>query len=184
MNKKILAIGVALMAVAMLATPVTACWLNKIPVTFDSDIIMGQFPDWWLRGNVIHGIDGTLIYENCILTGDGITLDDGAGLSTYNYHINVKGVEPTPGPPQFIFGKGVLHYKLEIAFDGGTFKGNQWVVGEFKVFDSGFVLPWNSHGFAVLRGTGAYRGWKWVFSDVTINGVPQFEAYMLIPKLP
>jgi len=181
MSKKILVITVALLAVAMLATPVIAISPKKIAVTFYADVSLGPFPYWWLRGDVIHGRDGTLNFDNCILTGDGITLDGGVGLKTYDYNINVNGIEPTPGPPLAITGKGVLRYSLVIDFGDGTFEGNHELRGEFKVFDSGYVHPYNCFGHAVYHGTGDYLGWTWVMSDLTINGVPQFEAYILIP---
>jgi hypothetical protein len=183
MSQKVLMTVLALTAATvMLATPVTAISPKKIAVTFYADVSLGQFPDWWLGGDVIHGRDGTLDFDNCILMGDGINLICGSGTKTYDYDLNVKGVEPTPGPPLAIYGEGVLHYTLVIDFgDGNTFEGNHELRGEFKVFDSGYVHPWNSFGQAVYRGTGDYLGWTWVMSDVTINGVPQFEAYMLIP---
>jgi len=187
MNKKVLLIGVALISIAMLTTLVMADSPNKIEVNFDGDFSGGQFPDWWLRGDVQHGRNGIMVWENCILTGSGINLVVGRLVKTYNYDINVKGVEPTiPPPPNFRFGKGVLHYKVEVVFEDGTFVGNHMISGEFKVMNSGFVLPWNSDGYAVYHGTGDYLGWTWVMSDVTVNGAPQFEAYILIPepKLP
>ena len=184
MNKKVLMMIFALTtAMAMLTTQVMAISPKKVAVTFDADVSLGQFPDWWLRGDIIHGRDGTLIFENCEVTGMDVNLAGGSGgVKTYDYDINVKGVEPTPGLPIFIFGEGVLHYSLVIDFgEGNTFQGNHELRGEFKVFDSGYVHPWNCFGYAVYRGTGDYHGWTWVMSDVTINGIPQFEAYMLIP---
>jgi hypothetical protein len=182
MNKKVLGIAVILMAVAIFVTPVMAISPNKIEVSFEDGAFTGVFPDWELKGDVQHGRNGIMVWEDCDITGDNINLEGGILSKTYNYDINVQGVEPPTPPPNFRFGKGVLHYKTEIVFDDGTFEGNHMVSGEFKVFNSGFVLPWNSDGYAVYHGTGAYRGWKWVMSDVTINGVPQFEGYMLIPK--
>jgi hypothetical protein len=188
MNKKISGICVVLMAAAMLVIPVMALSTKKIEVSFEPGPFFGDsFPDWEMRGDVQHGRNGIMGWEECDITGDGINLVDGTLTKTYDYDINMYGVEPTiPPPPNFRFGTGVLHYKVELVFDDGTFEGNHMVSGEFKVFNSGFVLPWNSDGYAVYHGTGAYLGWTWVMSDVTVNGVAQFEAYMQIPqsKLP
>lgn len=187
MNKQVLGICIFLLAAAALAIPVMGLSPNGIEVSFESGAFFGSFPDWEMRGDVQHGRNGIMGWEDCAITGDGINLVGGILTKTYNYDINVKGVEPTiPPPPNFRLGKGVLHYKVEILFDDGTFEGNHMISGGFKVFNSGFVLPWNSDGYAVYRGTGAYIGWTWVMSDVTVNGAPQFESYMLIPssKLP
>ena len=188
MNKKVLGVCVVLMAVAMLAIPVMASATEKIEVSFESGPFFGVcFPVWKMRGDVQHGRNGIMGWEDCDITGVGISLVDGTLTKTYDYDINVYGVEPTiPPPPNFRLGKGVLHYKGELEFDDGTFEGNHVITGEFQVFNSGFVLPYNSEGHAVYRGTGAYLGWTWVMSDVTVNGEAQFEAYMQIPqsKLP
>jgi hypothetical protein len=182
MNKNIFVIILALTApLAVFAVPVIATSTRKIPVTFSAIVTRDQDPIPWPSGDVIHGRKGTLDFDNCVITGDDITLEGGVGVKTYDYDINVKGVELTPGPPLAINGKGVLRYSLVIDFGDGTFEGKHELRGEFKVFDSGYVHPYNCFGYAVYRGTGDYLGWTWVMSDVTINGVPQFEAYILIP---
>ena len=184
MNRNVFLIFMVLMSASMSTIPVMANSPNKIAVTFVSDpAIRIRLPDWILSGDVQHGRNGILVWENCILTGDDINLVGGVLLKTCNYDINVKGVEPSPPPaPNFRFGKGVAHYKIEIVFADGTFEGNHMVSGEFRVMNKGPALPWNTDGYAVYHGTGVYRGWTWVTSDVTVNGVPQFQSYMLIPK--
>ena len=169
---------------ATLTIPVMASSPNKMEINFDSDTAtMIKHADWVMRGDVQHGRNGIMVYENCIVTVNGITLEDGTLTKTYSYDINVKGVERTiPPPPNFRFGKGVLHFKCVTEFPDGSFIGNHMISGEFKVMNSGFAFPWNSDGYAVYHGTGAYRGWTWVLKDKTVNGVAQFEAYMLIPK--
>ena len=170
----------------ILTTPVLALPPNKIEVIMVAGAYTHVPTDWELRGDVQHGRNGLMIWEDCIVTGDGIYLEGGVLTKTYNYDINVKGIEPTP-TVKFRLGKGVLHYEVEIVFEDGTFKGNHMVSGEFRVRNSdGFVRPWNSDGYAVYRGTGAYLGWTWVFRDVTTDGSGLFESYMLIPesKLP
>ena len=183
MKNKVLVLGLALLFLAVLATPVMAKSSKKFEINFDSDpakII--KHAEWVLKGDVQHGRNGIMVYENCIATVNGITMEDGTLTKTYSYDINVKGVEPTiPPPPNFRFGKGVLHFKCVTEFADGAFIGNHMISGEFKVMNSGFALPWNSDGYAVYHGTGAYLGWTWVLRDKTINGVAQFESYMLIP---
>jgi len=179
MNKKILEFALALLFLAMLLAPVIALPPSKIEVTVEAGAYSDAPPDWELRGNVAHGRNGLMMWEDCVVTGDGIHLEEGILTKTYSYDINVKD---SPFHPMRYMGKGVLHYEVEIVFDDGTFKGNHMVSGEFRVRKSdGFVLPWNSDGYAVYHGTGAYLGWTWILRDRTINGVAQFESYMLIP---
>ena len=186
MNKNVLGICVVLMCATMLTIPVMAISPNKIEVTLVAGTYTHVPTDWELRGDVQHGRNGLMIWEDCVVTGDGIYLEGGTLTKTYNYDINVKGVEPTP-TVKFRLGKGVLHYKVEIVFEDGTFEGNHMISGQFRVRNSdGFVRPWNSDGYAVYHGTGAYLGWTWVLRDVTTDGSGIFESYMLIPqsKLP
>lgn len=186
MNKKVLGICAILLAAATLAIPVMASPPSKIEVTLVAGAYTHVPPDWELRGDVQHGRNGLMIWEDCIVAGDGIYLEGGVLTKTYNYDVNVKGVEPTP-TVKFRMGKGVLHYQVEIAFEDGTFEGNHMISGEFRVRNSdGFVRPWNSDGYAVYHGTGAYLGWTWVLRDVSTGGSGVFESYILMPqsKLP
>jgi hypothetical protein len=180
MNKKVLGICVILLAADTLSIPVMASSPNKIEVTLTTGAYSDVTQDWELRGNVAHGRNGLMIWEDCVVTGDGIYLEGGILTKTYSYDINVKDSPPSP---QRWIGKGVLHYEVEIVFQDGTFKGNHILSGEFRVRKSdGFVRPWNTIGYAVYYGTGTYLGWTWVLIDVSTNGEAVFESYILIPE--
>ena len=185
MNRKILGIAVFLLAVAMLATPVMALSPNKIEVTLGGGTIVDfSPPDWWLNGDVQHGRNGMLLYENVGLIGDGINLVGGSMSQIADYDVNVKGEEPQPQTPRY--GKGVMHYRLELTFADGSFIGSNTLHGEFRVSYMGTATLWNGDSHALLHGTGAYAGWTWVFTGETEDGDVEFEAYMIIakPKLP
>jgi hypothetical protein len=183
MNRNVFLIFMVLMSASMLTIPVMALSPNKIEASFEAGTFTGSFPDFEIRGDIQHGRNGIMVWEDCSITGDDINLVGGTLSKTYSYDINVKGVEPTPPPPMIPrYGKGVLHYTVEVVFEDGTFVGNHMVSGEFKLNPYGYANPWNSDGYAVYHGTGAYLGWIWVTSDVTVYGEPQFESYMLIPK--
>jgi hypothetical protein len=187
-KSKVLVIAVALLAVAMLATPVMSISPNKIEVEFDGIITDASPPELvWLHGDVQHGRNGWIFYEDCSIMGDGVNLVGGSMSQIADYDINVKGVEPTPPPPPiFRYGKGVMHYRLNLTFADGSFIGSNTLHGEFRVSPLDTAALWNGGSHALLRGTGAYAGWTWVFTAETVNGVADFEAYMIIaePKLP
>jgi len=189
-NKKVLVIAVALMAVAMLATPlfgtVSACgqrkWgqaTEKIPVTFGG-IITPSPPEVWGRcGNWYYGRGGTLSYDKfaIIATGVGALLTQGSSLWTANYIVNANN------------GKGVLCWKVVVTFPasalyeaGGGFEGYVTQFGEFSVNkDTGSVSQNNGCRYGVLRGTGDYEGWKLVISGETTDGETTFENYLYKP---
>jgi len=180
LKKKILVIAITLMFVAMLATPVIASSPNRIEITFDHGPYFEEESDWEKKGNVVHGRNGLMWWEDCVITGEGINLVGGTNYKTYSYDINVKN---SPPHPMRWLGNGVLHYEAEVVFDDGTFTGNHILSGEFRVRKSdGWVRPWNTRGYGVYHGTGAYLGWIWVTSDITTEGDAVFESYMLIPK--
>ena len=172
------------MAVAMLTTPVMAISPNRIEVSLGQLSIVGSSPpDWWLHGDVQHGRNGWVLYDPVVLTGDGINLVGGSMLQIADYDINVKGVEPTPPPPPIPrYGKGVMHYRLNLTFADGSFIGSNTLHGEFMVSPIGTAMLRNGDSHALLRGTGAYAGWTWVFTGETVNGIVEFESYMIIPK--
>jgi hypothetical protein len=187
MNKKVLVIAVALMAVAMLATPlfgtVNACGnrrcekqTEKIPVQLGGPYTLSP-PEVKVCGNLQIGRGGTMYYPGpfaivdlrttppTLLVGGGLT----TSLWTVDYVVNTKT------------GKGVVYYDVVITIPSkGTFEGNIIVLGKFSIAGL-YVKHEEGFRYGVLRGTGDYEGWKLVLSGKTTGGVTTWENYMYKP---
>lgn len=191
-NKKVLAITAALMAIAMLATPVMAASPKKIPVTIGEGSYSFTLPTefWITEDNVAHGRGDTMIREGFSITGDGISLT-GTRTAYGKYNANLNNPGETVQPPGFPFpvplGKGMRQWKIVIDLgDGNTFEGNMIARGTQWVVPTGPMAGWSAlydgYQHVVLQGTGDYQGWTFVSHRARINGVTQpREAYMLIP---
>jgi hypothetical protein len=185
MNKKIVVIALAIMAVAMLATPllgtVSACghrnWgqtTEKIPVKFGGPFTASP-PEFKTCGDVQIGRGGTLTYPGPYAiwdTRDGTFIIAGPAITslwTANYVVNLKT------------GKGVLCYDVVITIPSkGTFEGYVIQFGIFSVAGP-YVNQEEGFRFGVLRGTGEYKGWKLVISGETTDGMTTFENYLYKP---
>jgi hypothetical protein len=201
-NKKVLVIAVALMAVAMLATPLfgtaEACGdrgrggkpTEKIPVLIGPKIGgpsgIQTLPEVKVCRNVQIGRDGTTYYPVYGISkiDTGPWLFPASSLWTLNYIIYLKNMT---------FGRGIVQYHVVITFPSetyvgdpipeGTFEGNIILLGEFKLYgqDNKLAAHYNGYRYGVLRGDGGFEGWKLVISGETTNGVPDVEMYMLKP---
>jgi hypothetical protein len=204
MNRKVLVIAMALMAVAMLATPlfgtVSACghrsWgrpTEKIPVAIGAPMdVPGPgytltLPEVSYCGNWQFGRGAIMDYPAYgVATEYGPWLVGGSSLWTGDYIVNLETK------------KGVFLWKVVITFPGGTyedeegewgpievpsgtFKGCVILYGEFKLFPNGAAGHFNGYRYGVLWGTDEYRGWKLVISGETTNGVSDLEMYMYKP---
>jgi hypothetical protein len=196
MNKKVLVIAVALMAVAMLATPlfgvVSACghrgrWgqpTEKIEITAFGPLGSYSAPEYWIRRNIIHGRGATCNAPTLI------------SWQTPPYLPSNPNADPTKylfGPSEWIAdydvnlktGKGVLRYTVEITLTGGTFKGTINLHGTFAILnpepDVYYANQLSGFRRGVLHGSGDYKGWKLVISGETTDGTTTFENYLYKP---
>jgi len=191
LNKKILVMALAILAVAMLATPlfgtVSACgygsWgqpKEKIPVRFGGPFEVSE-PDVRVCENVQIGRGGTLYYYGpyaivdirttppTLLVGGGHT--GATSLWTANYVVNLKT------------GRGVNYYDVVITIPSkGTFEGYVIQFGIFSIAGP-YVNQQEGFRFGMLRGTGDYEGWKLVISGETTDGVTTLESYMYRPAI-
>jgi hypothetical protein len=206
MNKKVLVMAVALMAVAMLATPlfgtVSACghgsWgqpTEKIPVLIGPPMStppppppVTSLPEVKVCRNVQIGRGGTTYYSKYGVSkvGVGPWLIGASSLWTLNYIIYLKNMT---------FGKGIVQYHVVITFPSetyvgdpipeGTFEGDIILLGEFKLYGPGDPLPlpahYNGYRYGVLRGDGDFEGWKLVISGKTTDALFVPEMYMFKP---
>jgi hypothetical protein len=200
-NKKVLVMAVALMVVAMLATPlfgtVSACghgeWgqqIEKIPVNLGWMSGVPSPPEvWGVCGNWQYGRGGKLSYSGFFVVDIRtspvtILLMGGSSLWTGDYIVNLKN------------GRGVLSWKVVITFPGGVYLGGTLVVpsgtfegyvtqfGEFSIDETtGSAAQVSGLRYGVLRGDGGYDGWKLVISGKTSEGTgtTTFENYMYRP---
>ena len=186
MNKKILAMALAILAVTMLATSllgtVNACvhrrWgqsLEKIPVKFGGPFTPSP-PEIKKCGNVQIGRGGTLNYPGPYAiwdTRDGTFIIGPltTSLWTANYIVNLET------------GKGVLFYDVVITIPSkGTFEGYVIEFGTFSIAGPAISLQ-DGFKYGVLRGTGDYEGWKLVVSIQVTGGVATPENYLYKPAI-
>ncbi|MHA2231222.1 MAG: hypothetical protein ACXAB4_01855 [Candidatus Hodarchaeales archaeon] len=170
-KRKILVLGVALLFLAMLATPVMATSPKKIPVTITTeDFVPSLATDVWTSGNVIHGRGAILQHLTFIIEGDGMPTLTGSSYSIQHFDVNTLN------------GHGSAKQKVTFTFPGGTFEGHRIRRGLFVMMGppGNKVIPIHVEGVmhAVFRGTGDYLGWTLVVTKPP--GEPR-EAYMLIP---
>ena len=172
MNKKVLLLTGSLLALAMLVTPIMAVSPKKIPVELDFDTPPVRIPaPEWITGNAQHGIGETMFRYDYSITGGVIDLTGGVGtFDEGRFNLNLEN------------GRGAKHFKVEIDFGDGTFEGNFIVHGIFFITGSGWATLYDGVRHMVLQGTGAYEGWKLVYTHEKIDGfnVAQ-ESYVLIP---
>jgi hypothetical protein len=185
MNKKILVMTLAILAVAMMATPllgtVSACgrgsWgqtTEKIPVKFGGPFTPSP-PEVKKFGDLQIGRGGTLTYPGPYAiwdTRDGTFIIAGPAITslwTANYVVNLKT------------GKGVLCYDVVITIPSkGTFEGYVIQFGTFSIAGP-YVSQQEGSRYGVLRGTSDYEGWKLVISAKTTSGVDTWENYLYKP---
>jgi hypothetical protein len=166
-ERKFLVIAVALIAVAMLATPVLAKSPKWIPVTLTrAGMYAGPGEYWITEGGTRHGRDFTYGFTTYIITGPGINLV-GTSSSTFDANINLKN------------GKGTWQFESTIVFPGGTFEGQIWYGGTWVINgDQPTPVGADLVQRGVWHGTGAYRGWTF---KLEMDAAHVTEAYMLIP---
>jgi hypothetical protein len=184
MNKKILAMALAILAVAMMATSllstVSACghrnWgqaTEKIPVKFGGPFTPSP-PEFKTCRDFQIGRGGTLSYSAFAIwdTRDGIVIIGGlttTSLWTANYVVNLET------------GKGVLCYDVVITIPSkGTFEGYVIEFGTFSIAGP-YVGLQDGFRYGVIRGTGDYEGWKLVVSIEITGGVAIPENYLYKP---
>jgi hypothetical protein len=185
MNKKILAMVLTILAVAILATPllgtVSACghrnWgqaTEKIPVKFGGPFT-GSLPEVKTCGNLQIGRGGTLAYSRYAIwdTRDGTFIIGPlvTSLWTANYVVNLET------------GKGILCYDVVITVPSkGTFEGYVIEFGTFSIAGPAISLQ-DGFKYGVIRGSGDYEGWKLVVSIQVAGGVGTFENYLYKPVI-
>lgn len=167
MKKKILAIFVSLLVLAMLATPVMAVSPKKIALTIErSGFWYTPTPDFWITGNVRHSRGASRGFSNWVITGAGMPTLTGSSSAVGNYNINLEN------------GHGAVQLKVTLTFSSGTFEGTTNLRGTLAIAPNGFPMPIDAIGHARLQGTDDYKGWTLVWTRV---GGVFTEAYMLIP---
>ena len=185
MNKKILAMALTILAVAMLSTPlfgtVSACGLRswrqateKIPVKFGGPFTPSP-PEVKTCGDLQIGRGGTLTYSKFAIwdTRDGTFIIGPliTSLWTANYIVNLET------------GKGVLFYDVVITIPSkGTFEGYVIEFGTFSIAGPAISLQ-DGFKYGVIRGTGDYQGWKLVVSIEVTGGVATPENYLYKPAI-
>jgi hypothetical protein len=171
MNKMVLGMAVALIAIAMLATPVLADSARKIEGV--TAAVSGTVMDGWASritnpGEVRHYKDWTWtgaitlsIPGEAPLVGRYLDTIDGMVFPVIS---DDDGVEHNQG-------WGIWHFYEVWAFPLGTFEGTaqfEQLAPSFAAYESRIVL----------HGTGAYEGWRLVLTK--IQGVP-YEGYLMKP---
>jgi hypothetical protein len=185
MNKKILAMALTILTVAILATPllgtVSACdhrnWgqaTEKIPVKFGGPFTPSP-PEIKTCGNVQIGRGGTLTYSKFAIwdTRDGTFIIGPlvTSLWTANYIVNLETE------------KGVLFYDVVITIPSkGTFEGYVIEFGTFSIAGP-YISLQDGFKYGVIRGSGDYQGWKLVVSIEVTGGVPTFKNYLYKPAI-
>jgi hypothetical protein len=185
MNKKILAMALTILAVAMLATPffgTVSAWdlrscrqaTEKIPVKFGGPFTPSP-PEIKTCGDLQIGRGGTLTYSKFAIwdTRDGTFIIGPlvTSLWTANYIVNLETE------------KGVLFYDIVITIPSkGTFEGYVIEFGTFSIAGP-YISLQDGFKYGVIRGSGDYQGWKLVVSIEVTGGVPTFKNYLYKPAI-
>ena len=166
MNKVALAMALALVAFALLATPVLAESPKKIPVT------ALQKPYLWV---FLQGVSKDFdtnggISQNRDYVGTGsIKLNLPSELGgTITGTVSSDDVDYTPIQKNLF---AIWHWELKWTFLEGTFEG----INTEKLSENG---GWEGH--TVLHGTGEYDGWVLVLNGQRTSGM-NWEGTLLIP---
>lgn len=165
MNKKVLVIAVALMVVAMLATPVLADSPKKIPVTATQAGGQVEGPDsrtWTTEGGIVQYKDwlGSGSIKLDLPSSLGGTLM-GSSTSVVSFSKNTKT------------GVGVVHIEMTWTFTDGTFEG----IDEMK----NYYIEGIKEAHVVMHGTGDYEGWVLILSGTATPAPMKWEGDLLIP---
>jgi hypothetical protein len=177
MNKKILGIVVAFMAVAMLATPVIAVTPKKVAVTIateGSSWFLGEA--WTIKGGTYHNRGSSLNFSTYKIMINGEDFLVGHSYTTCIDNLNIQNLST-------MTGKGNQHFDSTIVFQDGTFEGITNNKGIFRILQSppqlvGFMASVDIVSMRVYHGTGAYLGWTLVIETASHQPV---AGYLLMP---
>jgi hypothetical protein len=175
MNKKILGVLVALLAVALLTVPVMGAKATKIEgvtvITENAGAVPYEgYPRWVSDGTISHGRGGTNPDATVTLIIPGVGTYVGAWDSEWISSANWK-----KDPVEIVITS--IH---TMTFEEGTFEG----VNQRRI--TGPPLAPNSilEDHSVLQGIGIFKGWTLKISyEGTVEDL-QFgsEGYLIIPK--
>jgi len=185
MNKRILVLTMTiftLVAVTLPMIPTAQAVIGGIPTENYDDVKIWGFllpvedaTDVYVRGNVQYGRYTARSFTSMIggvewiaIFWDGVPMVDAQslmGTATYDidYKVNLNTMH------------GVARLKTVISVPGGTFEGDMFWSGELA-FRSDFANTLNTVGVVwrnILRGTGAYDGWK---IGMTVNAIPYMHG--------
>jgi hypothetical protein len=172
MNRKVLGIAVVLLAVAMLALPMSSALAEKpeeiklywVGLMGPPTMIDGEV---WDSGNIRHA-RGHDMYGAYGIMGPGIMMPSNPSSWIFDFDINTETLV------------GNAHITMELIFNDGTFEGTCLEHGEFYFFgdQSQYANLYTGTTYGVLRGTGAYRGQKIIFIDEVIEGTTEYTFYL------
>ena len=185
MNKRILVLTMTiftLVVVTLPMIPTAQAVIGGIPTENYDDVKIWGFllpvedaTDVYVRGNVQYGRYTARSFTSMIggvewiaIFWDGVPMVDAQslmGTATYDidYKVNLNTMH------------GVARLKTVISVPGGTFEGDMFWSGELA-FRSDFANTLNTVGVVwrnILRGTGAYDGWK---IGMTVNAIPYMHG--------
>jgi hypothetical protein len=185
MNKRILVLTMTiftLVVVTLPMIPTAQAVKGGIPTENYDDVKIWGFllpvedaTDVYVRGNVQYGRYTARSFTSMIggvewiaIFWDGVPMVDAQslmGTATYDidYKVNLNTMH------------GVARLKTVISVPGGTFEGDMFWSGELT-FRSDFANTLNTVGVVwrnILRGTGAYDGWK---IGMTVNAIPYMHG--------
>jgi hypothetical protein len=171
-----------LVVVTLPMIPTAQAVIGGIPTENYDDVKIWGFllpvedaTDVYVRGNVQYGRYTARSFTSMIggvewiaIFWDGVPMVDAQslmGTATYDieYKVNLNTMH------------GVARLKTVISVPGGTFEGDMFWSGELA-FRSDFANTLNTVGVVwrnILRGTGAYDGWK---IEMTVNAIPYMHG--------
>ena len=154
---------------------------EKIPLRIVGGPVPGGYstPEIWVSGNIQHGRGATGIMPMCYIVRDDPMqlLMVGSATQIWDYNVNIET------------GQGVAHFKFIIVLgegtptdtsDDGTFEGKIHITGEFVLIgdNSEYANAYNTHSYGVIRGTGAYQGWKIILETTVVDGDFESSNYL------